>query len=204
MAQWFRFRRTTRLVALSAIVVVGIFAVVIRGTASTQPTNLVRGNVPGEWRYWGGDAWSTRYSPLDQINASNFESLEQAWRWPAGAFGADEYYRTTPLYANGRLFTVASTQRSRSAAIARPTTRSDSPPLYASAVSMKLIPRSRAANASSASCSIARRSDEKERSSPRSRRCRLCPGPAAAPPRAPPRAPPPRARAYREGRGVSD
>ena len=28
-----------------------------------------------------------------------------------GAFGEDEYYRTTPLYANGRLFTVATTRR---------------------------------------------------------------------------------------------
>jgi quinoprotein glucose dehydrogenase len=71
----------------------------------------VRGNVPGEWRYWGGDAWSTRYSSLEQINASNFGSLEVAWQWSASPLGADEYYRTTPLYANGRLFTVATTRR---------------------------------------------------------------------------------------------
>ncbi len=75
-------------------------------------TSLVRGNAPGEWRYWGGDAHSSRYSPLDQINASNFNTLQQAWQWNAGTFGPDEYYRTTPLYANGRLFTVATTRRS--------------------------------------------------------------------------------------------
>ena len=75
-------------------------------------TGLVRGNAPGEWRYWGGDAWSTRYSPLDQITARNFDSLTVAWQWDAGTFGPDEYYRTTPLYANGRLFTVATTRRS--------------------------------------------------------------------------------------------
>ena len=78
---------------------------------AVQGTQLVRGNKPGEWRYWGGDAWSTRYSALDQINASNFNSLQVAWQWNAGAFGSDEYYRTTPLYANGRLFTVATTRR---------------------------------------------------------------------------------------------
>jgi len=77
--------------------------------AVTRPD--ARGNVPGEWRVWGADAWSSRYSPLDQINAQNFNSLEVAWQWNAGAFGADEYYRTTPLYANGRLFTVATTRR---------------------------------------------------------------------------------------------
>jgi quinoprotein glucose dehydrogenase len=72
---------------------------------------VARGNVPGEWRYWGADAWSTRYSPLDQINASNFDSLQVAWQWNASADGIDEYYRTTPLYANGRVFTVATTRR---------------------------------------------------------------------------------------------
>jgi quinoprotein glucose dehydrogenase len=70
-----------------------------------------RGNVPGEWRAWGADLWSTRYSPLDQINAQNFNALQIAWTWKGGTFGSDEYYRTTPLYANGRLFTVATTRR---------------------------------------------------------------------------------------------
>jgi len=81
------------------------------GVAGAQAPAGARGNVPGEWRVWGADLWSSRYSPLDQINAANFDSLKLAWQWPAGAFGNDEYYRTTPLYANGRLFTVASTRR---------------------------------------------------------------------------------------------
>ena len=82
------------------------------GGENPTVTTLVRGNAPGEWRYWGGDAHSSRYSPLDQINATNFNTLSQAWQWNAGTFGPDEYYRTTPLYANGRLFTVATTRRS--------------------------------------------------------------------------------------------
>ena len=84
---------------------------VARQSSAVQGAARVRGNVPGEWRYWGADAWSTRYSPLDQINAANFGSLEVAWQWNASSLGPDEYYRTTPLYANGRLFTVASTRR---------------------------------------------------------------------------------------------
>ncbi len=92
--------------------VLGI-GLLVQASASeaVQGPPRVRGNVPGEWRYWGADAWSTRYSPLDQIDASNFGSLEVAWQWSAGPFGSDEYYRTTPLYANGRLFTVATTRR---------------------------------------------------------------------------------------------
>lgn len=81
------------------------------GLSAQAQQRTVRGNVPGEWRYWGGDAWSSRYSELDQINAKNFDSLKVAWQWNGGAFGSDEYYRTTPLYANGRIFTVATTRR---------------------------------------------------------------------------------------------
>lgn len=80
-------------------------------TLDAQAKPGPRGNVPGEWRAWGADLWSTRYSPLDQINAQNFNSLQVAWQWNAGEFGQDEYYRTTPLYANGRLLAVATSHR---------------------------------------------------------------------------------------------
>lgn len=39
------------------------------------------GSANGEWRYYGGDIASTKYSPLSQIDASNFADLEVAWRW---------------------------------------------------------------------------------------------------------------------------
>ena len=45
------------------------------------------GTENGEWRYLGGDAAHTRYSPLDQIDANNFEDLEVAWIWRADNFG---------------------------------------------------------------------------------------------------------------------
>ena len=35
----------------------------------------------GEWPSYGGDNGHTRYAPLDQIDASNFGSLEVAWRF---------------------------------------------------------------------------------------------------------------------------
>src|SRR5213593_816328 len=35
----------------------------------------------GEWKTYGGDLGNTHYSPLDQINASNFNSLQIAWRF---------------------------------------------------------------------------------------------------------------------------
>ena len=39
------------------------------------------GAVDGEWRSYAGDNGSTKYSPLDQIDAGNFEDLRIAWRW---------------------------------------------------------------------------------------------------------------------------
>jgi quinoprotein glucose dehydrogenase len=89
----------------------GAFLVHAHQSAAAPKPVLVRGNAPGEWRYWAADAWSTRYSPLDQINAANFNSLQVAWKWNANAFGEDEYFRSTPLFANGRLFSVAGNRR---------------------------------------------------------------------------------------------
>ena len=81
-----------------------------------------RGNPDGEWRYWGADAWTTRYSALDQIDAGNFDDLQTAWVWRADNFGptVDFIYRATPIYADGMLYTVAG--RSRSAVAIDPAT----------------------------------------------------------------------------------
>ncbi len=63
----------------------------------------------GEWHYWGGDAGSTRYSSLDQINASNVKSLQIAWRWQSlpGEGQLDVNFKATPLMIDGVLYTSA-------------------------------------------------------------------------------------------------
>ena len=73
------------------------------------------GTENGEWRYYGGDAASTRYSPLEQIDASNVGRLEIAWRWSSETLGQespDGYLRTTPLMIGGRLYATAGNIRS--------------------------------------------------------------------------------------------
>ena len=71
------------------------------------------GEPAGEWRYIGGDAHHTRYSPLDQITAANFEKLEVAWTWRGDNFGpqVDHIFRSTPIYVDGVLYTVAGQRR---------------------------------------------------------------------------------------------
>src|SRR5439155_603255 len=60
----------------------------------------------GEWRSYAGDTGSTRYSPLDQINAANFNKLEVAWRFKTDSLGPrpEFQYEGTPLMANGVLY----------------------------------------------------------------------------------------------------
>ena len=67
----------------------------------------------GEWRYIGGDAWHTRHSPLEQITAGNFEDLEVAWVWRGDNYGATPLgvSRSTPLYVDGMLYSVAGERR---------------------------------------------------------------------------------------------
>ena len=68
----------------------------------------------GEWRYLGGDAGHTRSAPrLDQIDASNFSGLQVAWIWRGNNFGPGvEYtFRSTPVFVDGMLYTVAGQRR---------------------------------------------------------------------------------------------
>ena len=46
-----------------------------------------------EWRYYAADQASTRYAPLDQINADNFSDLEIAWRFKPDALGSRREYQ---------------------------------------------------------------------------------------------------------------
>ncbi|HYV07918.1 MAG TPA: PQQ-binding-like beta-propeller repeat protein, partial [Blastocatellia bacterium] len=39
------------------------------------------GVAKSEWRFYGGDQGSTKYSPLDQINRENVQKLKVAWSW---------------------------------------------------------------------------------------------------------------------------
>ena len=95
---------------LGAVVAfVGLFGV-------SLPTGQAQTSVSqGEWRSYGADNASTKYSPLDQITASNFDQLRIAWSWDtadvrilaahrndARLRGAG--FKATPLMVGGVLF----------------------------------------------------------------------------------------------------
>jgi len=66
-----------------------------------------------DWLHYANDASSTRYSPLDQINAANFNQLELAWRFSTNARGPrpDADYQSTPLVVKGRIYVTAGFRR---------------------------------------------------------------------------------------------
>jgi quinoprotein glucose dehydrogenase len=81
------------------------------GRAETSPMPA------GEWHAYSGTNASQKYSPLDQINASNVNQLQIAWRRPMvdpsyagakyeGVYGAptSNSYQTTPLMVDGVMY----------------------------------------------------------------------------------------------------
>src|SRR5438445_726211 len=60
----------------------------------------------GEWRFYGGELGSTRYSPLDQINRDNIKDLKVAWTWKSDSLLPNPQIgsETTPIMVNGVLY----------------------------------------------------------------------------------------------------
>ena len=77
-----------------------------------------------EWRFYGGDAGGTRFSPLKQINRENVNSLQRAWTYHTGEVGregnaTDRHhiapFESTPLVIDSVLY--FSTPSSRAIAL---------------------------------------------------------------------------------------
>jgi quinoprotein glucose dehydrogenase len=86
--------------------VILVFVVLGLSPAAQTPPNT-------EWRTYGADLRSTRYMPLDQINAGNFSTLQVAWRLKTDTLGpTPEFnFQVTPLVVKGVLYTAAGSRR---------------------------------------------------------------------------------------------
>src|SRR5215467_9779050 len=115
-------RKLLRFMSALVVLVAGIW-ILPRASGQTfvgtpVPDQFSRQGQPstqnGEWPHNMGDVKGTRYSPLDQINASNFSKLEVAWRFKTDNFGPRPEYKLegTPLMIRGVLYATAGTRRS--------------------------------------------------------------------------------------------
>jgi quinoprotein glucose dehydrogenase len=66
-----------------------------------------------DWPTYGGDLASTRYSPLAQIDASNFNELEIAWQFKTDNLGPrpESGFQSTPLVVDGMLYSTGGSRR---------------------------------------------------------------------------------------------
>ena len=92
-------------VALAAAI--GMAATLAGQTGANAPKSET------EWRFFGGDAGATRYSPANQITAANVRDLRVAWRWSARNFGPRPapQMQVSPLIVNGVMYTTAGVNR---------------------------------------------------------------------------------------------
>ncbi len=83
------------------------------GLVGQNRTNGVPSLTAGDWPHYTGDMRGGKYSPLAQIDASNFKSLEVAWRFKTDTFGPRPEFKLegTPVAVNGVLYTTAGTRR---------------------------------------------------------------------------------------------
>jgi quinoprotein glucose dehydrogenase len=70
------------------------------------PVLAQQGAKSGEWRAYGADEGSTRYSLLDQINRENIKDLRVAWVWKSDSLlpNPQPTSETTPIMVNGVLY----------------------------------------------------------------------------------------------------
>ena len=83
-------------------------APLVSGQASPMPSTK-----NGEWPMYTADLRGSKYSPLDQINGTNFSKLEVAWKVKTDNFGPrpETKLEGTPIMVKGMLYATAGTRR---------------------------------------------------------------------------------------------
>jgi quinoprotein glucose dehydrogenase len=97
----------------SVIAVAGIATAVVWWTAGTFGQTGLPSTKNGDWTHYTADVRGSKYSPLDQVNAANFNKLEVAWRFKTDNLGTRPEFKLegTPLAIKGVLYTTAGTRR---------------------------------------------------------------------------------------------
>ena len=88
----------------------------LSGQATGQPSTT-----KGEWPMYTADLRGSKYSPLDQINATNFSKLEVAWRFKTDNLGPrpENKLEGTPIMIRDTVYATAGTRRAAVALNAR-------------------------------------------------------------------------------------
>ena len=107
------------------LAVASLVAIAVAGYSMTQDPHDLAGNLPaeianaspalggnvpaGEWHQYGRTPYGQRYSPLDQINTENVDTLQVAWQYQTGDVKlpddvGETTYQVTPLKIGDTLY----------------------------------------------------------------------------------------------------
>src|ERR1700736_6623765 len=103
------------LIIAVAVIATGVSGQIFLGGSPPQGSWQAQPSTKnGEWPSYNADIRGTRYSPLNQINASNFKKLEVAWRFRTESLGPRPEYKLegTPIMVKGVLYTTGGVRRS--------------------------------------------------------------------------------------------
>src|SRR3954470_3041124 len=110
--------RTLKRTVLAATAIAGVAGLMTVAPRMTAQLSGQAAGFPstrnGEWPYYTADVKGSRYSPLDQINAGNFNQLEGAWRFKTDNMGTrpDLKLKGTPLLVKGVIYAPGGPRRS--------------------------------------------------------------------------------------------
>src|SRR5215471_11889254 len=104
------FRKFCGLVG--AVAALGLVMWSLAPEVSSQ-SNSMPSTKNGEWPMYTADLRGSKYSPLDQINASNFNKLEVAWSFKTDNLGPrpEAKLEGTPIMVKGVLYATGGTRR---------------------------------------------------------------------------------------------
>ncbi|MEO8682590.1 MAG: PQQ-binding-like beta-propeller repeat protein [Vicinamibacterales bacterium] len=99
------FRVVPAIVLLAALAWV---APRVAGQASPMPSTK-----NGDWPMYTADLTGSKYSPLEQVNATNFSKMEVAWRFKTDNLGPrpETKLEGTPIAIKGMIYATAGTRR---------------------------------------------------------------------------------------------
>src|SRR4029079_1403042 len=98
--------KMTRIALAAALLVAFVWIV-------QAQTNALPSTKNGEWPMYTADLRGSKYSPLDQINASNFNKLEVAWTFKTDVLSPrlEAKLEGTPIMVKGVLYATGGTRR---------------------------------------------------------------------------------------------
>ena len=101
-------RRLASVAVIALLPALGMGPAMAQAAGHGQPSTA-----KGDWPMYFADPSGSRYSPQDQINASNFNQLQQAWHFKTDNLGGRPEFKLegTPLEINGTVYTTGGSRR---------------------------------------------------------------------------------------------